>query len=114
MKLGGGKLESSERISAGAFAALAAVLAVLGLWLLHRGVRDWGAIARVLLRLSPGLAAAACVVALYFEDRVATLTHLASTVVFLQVLMICMLFLDVTLVDALRSLYTALRASFYI
>ena len=106
MNLGHCKLDISDRISEHDFATLVAVLAVLALLLLSCSVREWVATVCVLLRVSPGLATASCVVALYYEDCIAALTQLVSTVVFLQVFMTCMLFLDVTVVDCLAFLRT--------
>jgi hypothetical protein len=54
------------------------LLAVLALWLLYCSVREWVATVCVLLRVSPGLATASCVVAIYYEDRIAALTHLGE------------------------------------
>ena len=93
MKLDGGQLQSSQRISVPAFAALLAVLAVLALGLLYRSVGGWRAAARVLPWLSPGLCAVACAVALYYQNGSAVIARLAGSVVFLQTLMICALFL---------------------
>lgn len=93
MKLDGSQLRNGQRISVPAFAALVAVLAVLALGLLYRSVGGWRAAARVLPWLSPGLGAAACAVALYYQDGSAAIARLAASVVFLQALMICALFL---------------------
>ena len=93
MKVAGGKLDS-ERVSPLAFGLAVAALAALASWLVWRGTRDWAARALVVLSASPGLAASACAVALYYADDTVVLTRLASSVVFLQALMICLLFLD--------------------
>jgi len=93
MKLDGGQLPNAQRISVPAFAALVAVLAALALGVLRRSVRSWAATARVLWSLGPGLAAVACAVALYYQDGSAVIARLAGSVVFLQALMICALFL---------------------
>jgi hypothetical protein len=93
MKVDGGKLDS-ERVSPLAFALAVAALAALAAWLLWRGTRDGAARALVMLSVSPGIAAVGCAVALYYADDTVVLTRLASSVVFLQALMICLLFLD--------------------
>ena len=90
MKVAGGKLDS-ERVSPLAFGLAVAALAA---WLLWRGTRDAAARALVALSVSPGLAATGCAVALYYADDSVVLTRLASSVVFLQTLMICLLFVD--------------------
>lgn len=93
MKVAGGKLDS-ERVSSLALGLAVAALAALAFWLLWRGTRDGAARALVALSVSPGIAAAGCAVALYYADDSVVLTRLASSVVFLQALMICLLFLD--------------------
>jgi glycerol-3-phosphate acyltransferase PlsY len=93
MKVAGGKLDS-ERVSPLAFGLALAALAALAAWLLWRGTRAGATRALVALSVSPGLAAAGCAVALYYADDGVALTRLASSAVFLQALMICMLFTD--------------------
>ncbi len=93
---------NSSRISPAFFAALLAVVAVLALLLLHRRAAQLGLPLassksqlgrrlgrQLLLRLAPGLAAVACVAALYYEQRSAPLLRLAVSAVFLQLLAIC-------------------------
>jgi hypothetical protein len=90
MNLRSGKLERSQRISPALCAALVAALAAVALWLLLRRVRDRPAVARVLRRLAPGLASAACVIALYYAEHGPAHLRLACTAVFLQLAMIAL------------------------
>jgi hypothetical protein len=88
---------NSSRVSPAFFAALLAVVAVVALLLLRRraaqlGLQlgELGRLRRqLLLRLAPGLAAVACVAALYYEQRSVPLLRLAVSAVFLQLLAIC-------------------------
>ncbi len=87
----------SSRISPAFFAALLAVVAVLAVLLLRRRAAQLGLPLgpggrlgrQLLLRLAPGLAAVACVAAVYYEQRSAPLLRLAVSAVFLQLLAIC-------------------------
>ncbi len=84
----------SSRISPAFFAALLAVVAVLALFLLRRRAAQLGLqlhklTGPLLLRLAPGLAAVACVAALYYEQGSAPLLRLAVSAVFLQLLAVC-------------------------
>ncbi len=90
MKLRSGKVEGSQRITPAVCAALLAAVAAVALWLLHRRLRSWPATGRVLRRLAPGLASAACVVALYYAEHGPALLRLACTAVFLQLVMIAL------------------------
>ena len=87
------KLESSQCINLASFSTLLAVLAVLALMLLRQKLRTWTAVGPVICKLSPGIAAVVCIVALYYEERSTVLLRFTCSVVFLQALLICVLFL---------------------
>ena len=88
MNIRSGKLERSHRISPALCAVLCAAMAAVALWLLHRRVRSWIAAVIVVRSVAPGLASAACVIALYYAEHCPTLLRLACTAVFLQLAMI--------------------------
>ena len=96
MNVAGGKLDSdsvSERLSPLAFGVAFAVLVALAAMLLWR-LGSSAPRALLVCTMSPGIAAAGCTAALYYENRSDSLTRLATSIVFLEALMICLQQLD--------------------
>lgn len=92
MNVAGGKLDgdsASERVSPLAFGVAFAVLAALAAMLLWR-LRSSAPWALLVCTVSPGIAAAGCTAALYYENSPVSLTRLATSIVFLEALMICL------------------------
>jgi len=89
MNVAGDKLDSDERVSPAAFGLAFAALVVLAGLLVWRFGKppNW---TLIFCTMSPGFAAAGCTAALYYEHNNASLTRLASSVLFLEALMICL------------------------
>ena len=92
MNVPGGKLDGdsvSERVSPLAFGVAFAVLAALAAILLWR-LGSSAPRSLLVCTMSPGIAAAGCTAALYYENSPVSLTRLATSIVFLEALMICL------------------------